>query len=107
MAGFRLNPEEDADIIKDLKRFSNQTKRIKEAYRKAMQIEAGCLPLQGSVNPSEGQVGAYAAELTGSTNAPKQQATARTGWSIPKEPTVKQKPPQGSLKANILFKNNF
>lgn len=85
MAGFRLNPEEDADIIKDLARFKNRTKRIKEAYRKCMFLEAGTL-----------------ASILEAPELKKPQS-----WTIPEEPSVKPLPPKGSVKANILFKNNF
>ena len=50
MAGFRLHPIEDADIIKDLSRFTNKTNRIKENYRKAMLLENGIAPVQQQVS---------------------------------------------------------
>jgi hypothetical protein len=38
---FRTNAKKDADIEKDLARFSNMTQRLKEAYRIAMAVERG------------------------------------------------------------------
>lgn len=95
MPGFRLNPVTDADIINDLARFRDTTKRLKEAYRKAMQIEQGHYPIQGSSEALHGQI--EASQTTRQANE----------WSIPKEPTIKKPVQKGSLKANILFKNNF
>jgi len=84
MAGFRLHPTEDADIIRDLERYKNKTGRLKEVYRKAMQIEKGS-PVMRAI--------------------PEVPKTPEP-WVIPEEPTVK-KQPEGSLKANILYKNKF
>ena len=83
MAGFRLHPTEDADIIKDLERYKNKTGRLKEVYRKAMQLEKG-------------------SPVKIISEAPK----VPEPWVLPEEPTVK-KQPEGSLKANILYKNKF
>jgi len=82
MAGFRLHPTEDADIIRDLERYKNKTGRLKEVYRKAMQLEKGAIKLI--------------------SEAPKTPEP----WILPEEPTVK-KQPEGSLKATILYKNKF
>ena len=65
MAGFRLHPIEDADIIRDLERYKNKTGRLKEVYRKAMQLEKGAIKL--------------------SLEAPK----IPEPWVLPEEPTVK------------------
>ena len=91
MAGFRLNSVEDADIIKDLARYRNKSDRIKQAYRKAMQLEQG-----------------FVAPFVAPSVAPSVDPAEAKLWVIPEEPTVKkQVQTQGSVKANILYKNNF
>jgi len=37
--GFRLNPNTDADIIKDLDKYKDRTSRLKEVYRRVLAIE--------------------------------------------------------------------
>lgn len=84
MAGFRLNPDKDADILRDLNRFNNKTDRIKEMYRKAMVMEQGGYVQRATVLPVRHQ---HSQVIPGETEASASEA-APLIWKIPVEPTV-------------------
>jgi hypothetical protein len=103
VAGFRLNPEEDADIIKDLDRFKNRSKRMRELMRKGLEYENTYLKFTERNPITEKDIIKVAEALE---KTPSMLVTPEPiEWKIPVEPSVKPKSP-GGLKANIL-KNNF
>ena len=95
--GFRLG-KNDGDIEEDLKRFSNESARIREAYRLAMAVERGeyvkvtdvllnYQPYKEPPKPSE------------PTKPPDP-----IRWEFPAEPTVKNEKP---VDKKTMIRNNI
>ena len=78
--GTRLNPEKDSDIIQDVSRFKDVSKRLREAYRLAMQVEAGDMYVKKEPAPD----------------------TSKLKWSIPEPVKKKAKNTNGQTKVNII-----
>lgn len=98
----RLNPALDQDIINDIAKYSDRTSRLKEVYRKVLEIESKGYTMQSPTT-----------QVQDKKPMDKEHKVKTLDWtkSFPTEPTVRQHS-NGSMDkkqavtANLL-KNNF
>jgi hypothetical protein len=98
--GLRLNTSKDADIIKDLGKYTDATARVKETYRRALQLE-GQQYIPGVAPRAMQRVEQPQEQAAVSSIIPKKPEVLV--WNFPTEPSVRvSNVAPTSVKANIL-----